>query len=247
METHKQFPNYYIQKQFKAYFFQFLMIFLAVILGFIAENIREEYIETKKSIEFMISYKDDLIKDTLIIDQLISNLTSKTNACDSLTNYLDSYLAKKEDNIQRIYQYNLLAMGGYNYHLTDRTVSQLKNTGGMHLLKNKKTVNRIMDYWENNSHLEDIYKDLLEKKMNIREKTYLIFDHKYYSNPLDSTGKMIVYSNARFMTNNSLQLTELSNRINHYKNTIRIPFFKFLRKQKRLAIMLIDLIEKEYE
>ena len=35
------------QKNFKEYFLEFIMIFLAVTMGFIAENIREHFSETK--------------------------------------------------------------------------------------------------------------------------------------------------------------------------------------------------------
>ena len=47
-------------KSFKQYFLEFLMIFLAVTMGFVAENIREYIAETKSAHQYLESYRNDL-------------------------------------------------------------------------------------------------------------------------------------------------------------------------------------------
>jgi len=46
------------KKNFKEYFLEFVMIFLAVTLGFFAENIREHYSDKSKEQEFVVSLKE---------------------------------------------------------------------------------------------------------------------------------------------------------------------------------------------
>lgn len=58
MEVHHH-PNVE-RKSFKEYFFEFLMIFLAVTMGFVAENIREHFSDTKTAHVSMNSYRNDL-------------------------------------------------------------------------------------------------------------------------------------------------------------------------------------------
>ena len=51
------------KKNFKEYFLEFLMIFLAVTMGFIAENIREHYTEKNDAREYLESYRDELLQE----------------------------------------------------------------------------------------------------------------------------------------------------------------------------------------
>ncbi|HSN09540.1 MAG TPA: hypothetical protein VLS85_10895, partial [Hanamia sp.] len=52
------------KKGFKEYFLEFLMIFLAVTMGFFAENIRESIKDKKQLNEYIESMVNDLQSDT---------------------------------------------------------------------------------------------------------------------------------------------------------------------------------------
>ncbi len=235
------------KKNWKSYLWEFLMLFLAVFCGFMAEYFLEHRIEKERGKEYAISYKEDLIKDTTVIPKIISILNKDITGCDSLVHYLENERTKTTIDLQRIYQYNLSALGGFSFSLTDRTASQLKNAGGMRLLKNKKVVNGILDYWENGAVLDGIQTGVATMRQQAREKTYLIFDNKYYSASNDGQGLRDVSPDARLLTDNYLQLAELRNRLNHFKNTLKSPFLKGLINQNKLAHELIKLIEKEYK
>src|SRR5262249_39671979 len=132
------------------------MIFLAVTLGFFAENIREHITDAKKGKEYAIAYRDDLIKDTTILEIIISIVNRDIASCDSLNKYLQNGRTKEVADLQKIYQYNLTSLAGFSVNLTDRTSLQLKNSGGIGLLKNKKVINEILDYWNNGTILESM-------------------------------------------------------------------------------------------
>ncbi len=63
MEVHHH-GHVHEKKKWKEYLFQFLMLFLAVTLGFFVENQREHYVEHKRAKEFAKLLVDDLIIDT---------------------------------------------------------------------------------------------------------------------------------------------------------------------------------------
>ncbi|MEO6870272.1 MAG: hypothetical protein ABI168_11540, partial [Ginsengibacter sp.] len=211
MEVHHHPDLHHKPKQWKEYFLEFLMIFLAVTLGFFAENIREHFTDIRKGNEYAISYKEDLIKDTSIIQTTISILNRDIAGSDSLNYYLENERTKVANDLRKIYQFNLSALGGFSFKLTDRTASQLKNSGGMLLLTNKKVVNAILDYWENGTILEGIQTGAAIMRQQAREKTYLIFDNKYYSANSDTLGRRAVSPDAHLMNYNYLQLAELRN------------------------------------
>ena len=54
------------KKKFKEYFFEFIMIFLAVTMGFFAETIRENITEHRRAKEFAESMLQDLWQTLLV-------------------------------------------------------------------------------------------------------------------------------------------------------------------------------------
>ena len=62
MEVHQH--THTERKKFTHYLWEFLMLFLAVFCGFLAENIREHKVERDRAYEFAELLVDDLKKDT---------------------------------------------------------------------------------------------------------------------------------------------------------------------------------------
>src|SRR3982751_6006674 len=60
MEVHKHPHHVTYKKKWGEYLLEFLMLFLAVFLGFVAENIREHAVEYNRSKEYAISLIQDL-------------------------------------------------------------------------------------------------------------------------------------------------------------------------------------------
>src|SRR5580698_1922100 len=60
------------KKGIKEYLLEGLMIFLAVFMGFIAENIREDYTEHKKAEAFAATMVSDLKEDTALLKDYIA-------------------------------------------------------------------------------------------------------------------------------------------------------------------------------
>src|SRR3954453_7626218 len=51
------------KKNLKEYFLEFLMIFLAVTMGFIAENVREHFAEEKTKSAYLETFEHELLKN----------------------------------------------------------------------------------------------------------------------------------------------------------------------------------------
>jgi hypothetical protein len=88
MEVHHHPVEHHEKKTFKDYFLEFLMIFLAVTLGFLAENFRE-YITDKNNVEELAGQlKADLINDTVKVQRLIDFEKRQVERNDSLYDIL---------------------------------------------------------------------------------------------------------------------------------------------------------------
>ena len=71
-------------KKFKKYFFEFLMVFLAITAGFFSENIRENFGEKDRELEYVQSVAEDLRQDIYTLDSIIIQRKKKDKMLDSL-------------------------------------------------------------------------------------------------------------------------------------------------------------------
>ena len=63
------------RKKWTHYFWEFLMLFLAVFCGFLAENQREHIVEHKREKEYIRSMLEDLKHDTAVFQNFIREIS----------------------------------------------------------------------------------------------------------------------------------------------------------------------------
>ena len=149
MEVHhhpKAIGSHVPQKKWTHYFWEFLMLFLAVTLGFFVENQREHYIENKREKQFIRSLFNDIRSDTANIARIIKARTVKERMLDSLSYMMNS--ASPGDFTKQIYPYAVHAGRTLPYRFipNDGTLQQLKNSGALRLIRNRSVVDSIAKY-----------------------------------------------------------------------------------------------------
>src|SRR5258705_655529 len=77
-------------KKFTHYFWEFLMLFLAVFCGFLAENQREHYVENQREKQFINSLINDIEADTARLSIIVNGRDLREAQLDSLTFLLNS-------------------------------------------------------------------------------------------------------------------------------------------------------------
>ena len=242
MEVHAH--THTARKKWTHYFWEFLMLFLAVFCGFFAEYQLEHKIERDRGKQFMQSMIEDMHSDTSEINIVIRICRRAVTHLDSATGILLSGNLT-DININALYRLNLSYLRNTNVYLTDRTSSQLKNAGGMRLIRNKEVADKLLIYWRMYEILLDRTKTSEELKVKAREKSYSIFSHLYYSS--ETLGQApIVLPNAKLMTNDPLILTEFSNRLSHISNSIQNIYIVYLLRQKKASEDLMELIRNKY-
>lgn len=121
------------RKNWTHYFWEFLMLFLAVFCGFLAENLREHKVEHERGKQYVISFYQDLKTDTSNFSRLIEIDRKKDSV---LSNVYDCYnnlpLIPGSHSCLADMVRNSIAF--INLVYTDRTLQQLKNAGGMRMI-----------------------------------------------------------------------------------------------------------------
>jgi hypothetical protein len=122
------------KKNFKEYFLEFLMIFLAVTLGFFAENIREHYTEKNNAKEYLETYRDELLQQQsqFKIDKKLCQ--NKVIACDSIKMIFFNH----EENKKIVMLEKLLVPGIKLINISFSTASydQIVNSGALRYINN---------------------------------------------------------------------------------------------------------------
>lgn len=169
MEVH---PHTHTErKRFKHYLWEFLMLFLAVFCGFLAENYREHQVERQREKQYMVTLLEDLKADTTSFSQAKNWYKYILTRKDSVITNLRPPVAK--ENVLNYYNeaVNFIIYRGFTFH--NRTIEQLKNSGGFRLISNRKVSDSLAEYdsrlrgsfSRNNSAIEE-HREELRKKMD---------------------------------------------------------------------------------
>ena len=244
MEVHHP-HTHHGPKKFKEHFLEFFMLFLAVTLGFFAENQREHYVERHREKQYMESLVEDLKNDTIEFNKQLRNANKIVLKLDTTLNIF--YNNQWNDSIiKKLYLVNLSYLGRRDVYLSERTSSQLKNAGGMRLIRSQNITDQISEYWhlaEYGKTYGEVYEEL---KLHAREQSYKIFNQKYYNNiGVGAVGTTVV-DGVKFMTKDENVLAEFANRLSHIRNATEKVQLIIVNRQKTAAIKLIQDIKKEY-
>ena len=88
MEVHKHPHHVTHKKNWGEYLLEFAMLFLAVFLGFVAENIRERSVEHEREKEYAKALYDEFYADSIAVVNKLNARLDKEKDCDYLSAYI---------------------------------------------------------------------------------------------------------------------------------------------------------------
>lgn len=145
MEVHHHPDLHHHPKKWKEYFLEFLMIFLAVTMGFLAENLRE-HIKDRSEIQLdMQSMVADLLSDVYMYNSTLSSNQNSNIKTDSLITLLKMNRA----NTSEIYFLaRFITANNQNYSPSTKTFEQMKSSGSLRLIEPRTLLDSISDYYQ---------------------------------------------------------------------------------------------------
>jgi hypothetical protein len=238
------------EKKWTHYFWEFLMLFLAVFCGFLAENQREHFIEHQREKQFIKTLVEDIRNDTSGLHEAIDKFSLINKHIDSLIPLLKDNL-NIEKNAAMIYRH---AVWLHDYHKVTyfaRTIEQLKSSGNFRLIRNQDVSKNIMEYdgamINNALDMQNSY--VFQRKEKLLDLSNTVFNagiiknwfvNNYGSHETELTGS------ANFLTTEKSIIDRLVNEL--YQYALTITWFIGSLKDWILpkAIQLEYLIKKEY-
>lgn len=143
MEVHHH-AHHSGKKNWKSYFWEFLMLFLAVTLGFFVENQREHYIENLRAKEYSISLIQDLRNDIVAIQRQTKTASMFIGLADSLITLSPAKLEGRAAAQFSFYTRFMYWTGSIIWNRA--TFEQIKNSGSLRYFKNQQLLEKLMKY-----------------------------------------------------------------------------------------------------
>lgn len=129
------------KKKWLEYLLEFWMLFLAVSLGFVAENVREHYIEKERAHELLGSVMNDVKSNIKLIDSLVAGNNAIMLKNDSALLYIET-----NDKISLDSFFNFLPVVSYRYLNNNDTYDQMKSSGSLRYIKDSVLLRNIIEY-----------------------------------------------------------------------------------------------------
>jgi hypothetical protein len=239
------------KNEFKNYVFQFLMVFLGITAGFFIENVRENYVESKRAEEYAGSLYEDLVADTANLRSAIDISRSTVQRIDTLLSLLNQQDISSVAG-GKLYYYGATSLRYQNFIPNQSTINQLISTGSIQYFRNYSIEKSIADY--NQALLVLNYQQETENQTYMEKVKFIenIFDGSVLSQVLykDLEQNFIdsfLNKNYRLLTYNKKELKEFANFCEFRKQFLLVKADEMYKSPLDKAVKLIDELKKEYD
>lgn len=147
------------KRDWNSYLKEFLMLFLAIVLGFFVENLRESYVEQKSADVLAQSMLEDLKQDRVALEEAIRFVQEKD---EEIQNFLEMlHKPKTSWDTLTFYKSMTMVFATFPFSPTDGTYSQMKSSGTLRFF-NQKLVNKMNAY--DNQLKKTVFRDEIIEK-----------------------------------------------------------------------------------
>ena len=143
MEVHTH--THTARKKWTHYLWEFLMLFLAVFCGFLAENQREHMVEHQWAKQYATLLYDDIKVDTTTVKFQMQVLEFVNPRIDTFIHLVQNHKPKELPG-GTWYYYGRFPGRYFNITFQDATIQQLKSSGGLRYFGNSSVANAIALY-----------------------------------------------------------------------------------------------------
>lgn len=257
MEVHHH--SHTPRKKWTHYFWEFLMLFLAVFCGFWAENQREHYIEAQRAKEYAKGLYNDIKSDTADIHKGIRHITYYLSVIDSIISIASPFTGNTKLP-GSFYYYSRLATNTYPIDWNRSTLNQLIQSGNLRYFSNKELVEKINRYYALQGNIDGSSETDNLQREAIRALRNKILANTYFSvfalNVLvdDAVDKKPVVPQADTLMRLMLPLQKgaeqyLNEYLNHLnERAIRFSGYtkSYFTRASELAEDILKMLKKEY-
>jgi len=231
------------RKKWTHYFWEFLMLFLAVFCGFLAEYQLEHKIEKDRAKEFAIMLKQDLVNDTLSLSHLRGMLEDESKTVQLATSLYQKY--PESITIGDLRWLDTTSFLVDFFISKNSTFEQMKHAGQLRYFQNAELTATL-------GHYDWSVKHYLEMKANIQN----IYGGLSSEHVLQSTITRELFLEKNLDKNDTLSAAKGGYKFESWYENLKIQGLRFFLGDfllnhiypdlKSQATNIIDILNKEY-
>ena len=231
------------KRNWSSYIKEFIMLFLAVFCGFLAENYRTYLSERSQEKQYLTSLVEELIQDTTMFNIEIQYIKENMKKADTLIDLLVS------PDI-RLYGSDVYYLGrtvSRNNALVihNKTIQQMTNSGGFRMIQSRNLSNEILAYYNSLVFIEHLHNVEREEVSKYRELAISVFHPKTFDAVVKPDNSIIRPSgNPALLSYKPEQLIPIAGMLAYIKGARKTLSINYLQ-MKADAIKLIQLLKKE--
>jgi hypothetical protein len=241
------------RKKWTHYFWEFLMLFLAVFCGFLAEYQLEHKIEKDRAKEFAKALYNDIVSDTANMQLIIKETEENLAYLDTLTDLMNRLSIEKEKIPGAVlYYYANRSRGGTIFTVKTSTLDQLKNSGSLRLLKKPELIRLFAVY--DQAILVQLSRednDLLirDEMVQCMRQLFSYTEHRKLTRLLDrfpASRDSLLKIDLPLLSNEEKKFSDLSYALQSRKNNLERRIEKYYADPLNAGIKLLEALKKEY-
>ena len=240
------------RKKWTHYFWEFLMLFLAVTIGFFVENQREHYVERNRAKEYAKALVEDLAKDTTEIFDVIREDKLILTCFDSISSIIQKGIKNKMVP-GSFYYYSTIGTAVASVVWNNATLTQITQSGNLRYFTNPQLIKKISLYYSISEYISGLNtndKRYREKSMDLRNRVlnnYLFARYSFYNvsgsiNVPDSLMNTLL----PIQSYDVELLNEFANSFETRRSSLGVTVNKAFPIALKTAIELMELLKKEY-
>jgi len=236
------------KKNWKNYFWEFLMLFLAVFCGFLAEYQLEHKIERHREKDYISLVIQDLKSDTADFKTAIRRWDRSTKSIDTLFTLLKGSDTNRNTS-QIYYLARMVIQYHHRFNYNARTFEQLKYSGNFRLIKNATVADSITNYYQKMKFIDESRDLLNDRHTKLAEESNLIFDSYVFQTMVEKSPFKISppKDNPALMPHTAKELNKYLERLTFYYVLQIIQSNNIQQTQLPRTERLLKSIEKEYD
>jgi hypothetical protein len=145
MEVHKHPHHVLHKKKWPEYLLEFFMLFLAVFLGFLAENQREHFVEHQREKKFARRLLSDLRQDSIFFETRIKLLEERQKAHKRFLEIMTNPVRAADWAVMKEF---VPLLTGTSNDFTTATYNQMKTSGGLRYIDNDSLTTSLQKYYD---------------------------------------------------------------------------------------------------
>ncbi|MEO6612702.1 MAG: hypothetical protein ABIT05_08490 [Chitinophagaceae bacterium] len=256
MEVHAH--THTSRKKWTHYLWEFLMLFLAVFCGFLAENKREHIVEHNRAKEYAKNLLNDLQFDTSEIRRGIHQTKFIMASIDSLL-AMSSAITPGQPVPGSFYYYSKFTFNGFRIDWSKSTIDQLIQSGSLRYFSDKELVGTMNFYYymqgiiSAQNQMDLVHRDKITDIRNsiLQSRYYTPFtqldiaeeEKRHIPSPLVDS---LMNSKLPLQPGAMEKMDEYINNIADRKSRLKVIVDRYYTLTNRVALKIIKLLSEEF-